>query len=160
MKKFNNKGMTLVELLISVVLISVIMIFMYQLIDDVRRDKKSSDYLMDNLIKISEIEVAIQNKLINKTIPQININKTSKTINFAFANFSTETSIINFNDTKWTLNGLEVNWDKACYKSDGRNILIKIPLKDKNEKITSLIEIPYYSETDVNVSGGTLGECN
>lgn len=57
MTKLNNKGMTLMELLVSVLLISVIMIFMYKLISDVRSSKRENDKIMDNIIKISEIEV-------------------------------------------------------------------------------------------------------
>ena len=62
MKKLNNKGMTLMELLVSVVLISVIMIFMYKLIADVRNEKKKNDKITDNILKISEVQVDFYNK--------------------------------------------------------------------------------------------------
>ncbi len=63
MKKLNNKGMTVMELLVSVALISVIMIFMYRLIADVRAEKNENDKITDNIIKISEIEVETINEI-------------------------------------------------------------------------------------------------
>lgn len=64
--KLNNKGMTLMELLVSVLLISVIMIFMYKLISDVRTSKRENDKIMDNIIKISEIEVDTVNEFVSE----------------------------------------------------------------------------------------------
>lgn len=68
MKKINNKGMTLMELLVSVALISIIMLFMYKLISDVRSEKKDNDKVTDNILKISEIEVESINEIISELI--------------------------------------------------------------------------------------------
>ena len=50
----NKKGMTLIELLVCVTLVSGIMAFMYKLISDVRNQKKNIDNLNDIYLKIED----------------------------------------------------------------------------------------------------------
>lgn len=59
MNKVNNKGMTLVELLVSVVLLTGVMVFMYRLISDVKSQKKKIDTKYSNYMKIQEIEYTV-----------------------------------------------------------------------------------------------------
>lgn len=59
MNKVNNKGMTLVELLVSVVLLTGVMVFMYRLISDVKFQKKKIDTKYSNYMKIQEIEYTV-----------------------------------------------------------------------------------------------------
>lgn len=46
--KLNNRGITLIELLISVALISVVLLFLYSLLDDVSNDVNSPDFAIEN----------------------------------------------------------------------------------------------------------------
>ena len=59
LNKVNNKGMTLVELLVSVVLLTGVMVFMYRLISDVKFQKKKIDTKYSNYMKIQEIEYTV-----------------------------------------------------------------------------------------------------
>lgn len=59
LNKVNNKGMTLVELLVSVVLLTGVMVFMYRLISDVKSQKKKIDTKYSNYMKIQEIEYTV-----------------------------------------------------------------------------------------------------
>lgn len=165
------KGMTLMELLVSVALISVIMIFMYKLIADVRNEKKENDKFTDNIIKVNEIMVAIQNTVINENVTSVNFNydENNNEHNIEFfvddvliSKFNIknvdEKAVFNLTDKnnqkqKWIINGLQA--DKVCYNSYkawwsdesikvGWNINIRIPLKNK-ESIVHVVEIPYYN---------------
>lgn len=75
MKKISNKGMTLIELIVSVALISIIMLFMYKLISDVRNEKKENDKLANNIITISEIIVDLENRITKQDITKIQVTK-------------------------------------------------------------------------------------
>lgn len=59
LNKVNNKGMTLVELLVSVALLTGVMVFMYRLISDVKFQKKKIDTKYSNYMKIQEIEYTV-----------------------------------------------------------------------------------------------------
>lgn len=169
MKKLNKNGMTLMELIVSVALISVIMIFMYKLIADVRSDKNENDKLTDNIIKISEIEVAIQNTIIKENISKVEL-KYIDSYNTNQVQFSVNDSVVskflvgsdsedavfiltdkNGEEQKWSMSNLKIG--DVCYnsyKSDkensGYNINIRIPLKS-NSKVIHVIEIPYYNQS-------------
>ena len=165
MNKLNNKGMTLIELIVSVALISILMIFMYKLISDVKYEKKENDKITDNLIKISEIEVTVQEFLLSRDIYRISVSNSS--INF-YSILDSNLASLRFNDdgslnfhirtpsqtTKWTFSDL---YDKSiCYEAqeDYETINIKIYLKS-NDKNIYTIEIPYFNPELSSVSGTT-----
>lgn len=51
----NNKGFTLLELLICVSLVSIVMVFLFRLIGDVKNEERSVGYIKNNQIKRYEI---------------------------------------------------------------------------------------------------------
>ena len=53
--KLNNKGLTLVELIISIVLVVVVMLFMYKLLSDVNNEKNDDSYAQENRVIRAEI---------------------------------------------------------------------------------------------------------
>lgn len=167
----NKKGMTLLELLVSVVLISVIMLFMYKLISDVRSEKKENDKLTTNLVKISEIEAKLQKIIIDYNLNKVGYGrdvdskymvfgiKSSVAVHYVAWLYFFEGGAIELkvdstlsgieNETvKWSLEGLELQ--NVCYEvSENKNILnYKVYLSDNN-----LIEIPLHNADEVYYSG-------
>lgn len=161
----NKKGMTLLELLVSVALISAIMIFMYKLISDVRNEKKEIDKLTNNSIKINEIEAKIQ-----KTILEYNLNKiiysnssTPQYLIFYLRNHPVAQLYLSNDGTielkinnltgiereriKWKLSNILI--ENVCYEiNEYKNLAnYKIFLSNNN-----IIEIPIYND-ELSMSG-------
>ena len=60
MRRLNNKGMTLTELLVSITMLSVAMILMYGLLSNVQKKKNEFTAKADILIPIADIEESFQ----------------------------------------------------------------------------------------------------
>lgn len=82
----NKKGMTLMELLVSLAMLSVSLVFVYSLIVNLQHKKTVSDNYTDNLIKIAEIENKIQYELFGvinygeKKVQAVNITSTDSSL--------------------------------------------------------------------------------
>lgn len=63
MKKLNNKGTTIIELIISVALLSVVLIFMYQLLNNVKFEKNNEEFASKNQEQRIEIIDYIEDTL-------------------------------------------------------------------------------------------------
>lgn len=171
MKKINNKGMTLVELIISVALISIIMLFMYKLILDVRKEKKEINSLTDNILKISDIEVKVFNKymehvnydnVFEKAI--VSNNSNSFTIILKEKDVSSQHIYnINIQDNKlslsenstliekWALTSdvKSITANKSCeYSNSHLNCLLEFVLNDEANKKIDTINFPLYVKTE------------
>ena len=68
----NKKGFTMTELIVSIAIIAVVMIFLVNLLVDIRYDKKNELYDTKNQINRAEIIKTIQNDLDGKVITDIN----------------------------------------------------------------------------------------
>lgn len=149
----NKKGFTMTELIVSIAIIAVVMIFLVNLLVDIRYDKKNELYDTKNQINRAEIIKTIQNDLDGKIITGItdesdlnylvvNIKTTddnSPHIIKADSNHIYYTS--NNKTTKWSL---EKNNDETYIKtSDVELKVIKCPnlTCDSNDKII-IINIP------------------
>lgn len=84
----NNKGMTLIELLISIVLISTVLVFLFQILIDLRNETDNNSYAYNNQIKRAEIIYTIQNDLNNYALVGITDNSSNDNLilNFHFKN--------------------------------------------------------------------------
>ena len=51
----NNKGMSLMEILVSIILISVVLVFLFELLIDLKNESKNNDYASNNQINRMEI---------------------------------------------------------------------------------------------------------
>lgn len=63
--KLNNKGMTLIELLISIALISIIITFLYKIINDVNNTKKNPNFAVNNQVNRAEVIRTVEEDIIN-----------------------------------------------------------------------------------------------
>lgn len=167
MLKLNKKGMTLIELLVCVTLVSGIMVFMYKLISDVRNQKKNIDNLNDIYLKIEDSIVDIENG-INTIHPDKITLDTNKVI---FENtgdkkqtiITVENNVISMdnNTKKWTYE--TASSSELCYtfSDTTKMFLLKVYLKDKNNKYIDAIEIPYYEKNlRVIVNDSNWHECS
>lgn len=85
--KLNKKGTTLVELIISIVLISVVLGFMFRLLIDLDNEQNNNTFAVDNQIKRAEIIKFIENDITNKKLSLVNAsgsNGATLVINFNF----------------------------------------------------------------------------
>lgn len=165
----NKKGMTLIELLVCVTLVSGIMVFMYKLISDVRNQKKNIDNLNDIYLKIEDSIVDIENG-INTIHPDKITLDTNKVI---FENtgdkkqtiITVENNVISMdnNTKKWTYE--TASSSELCYtfSDTTKMFLLKVYLKDKNDKYIDAIEVPYYEKNlnvIVNANDSNWNECS
>lgn len=88
----NKKGTSLVELIISIALISVILVFMIKLLLDINNNINNSDFAKNNQITRAEIIRLIENDIKEKTIKSINdsgSNSNKLVITLTFSDGST-----------------------------------------------------------------------
>ncbi len=134
--KLNNKGVSLVEIIIAVALISIVLIFLYNLLLDVNDELTNSTFAINNQTNRLEIINTVQKDLLKdklKTVTLTNPNSNQRSISLVFENSATAVLIVEKKGdlyeikytsktgelTKWTLKDLIVNMDniKICQKS-------------------------------------------
>ncbi len=101
--KLDNKGMTLMELLISIALISMVLIFLFQLIGDLKNETNNNNFAYNNQINRTEAIVEIQKDLEKNTLVGIT-DKSSHdgiSLDFHYKN-GTNTNVANLSITKET----------------------------------------------------------
>lgn len=99
----NNKGMSLVEVIISIALISVVLVFMIKLLIDVNNTQTNNDYAKDNQVVRTEILRAIHNDLNSKTLRSIDdSSSTSNTLSIRFQFTDNSSSQITATETGLT----------------------------------------------------------
>lgn len=125
----NRKGFTLTELVISVVLISVVMMFLFQLLTDLEYSQNHASYAKSNQINRAKIIENIQKTWMSSELLDItedtDATNNKVTITFKY-NSSSEylyinykDNIITYNDESWTLQK-----DNDSTKIDVSNISI------------------------------------
>lgn len=141
----NKKGFTMTELIVSIAIIAVVMIFLVNLLIDIRYDKKNELYDTKNQINRAEIIKTIQNDLDGKVITDIkdtgsssnnlvvNIitNDNSNHIIKADSNHISYTS--GLKTTKWSL---EKNNDETYIKTSDVELKVIKCNKTDNSKLT------------------------
>ncbi|MBO4601123.1 MAG: prepilin-type N-terminal cleavage/methylation domain-containing protein [Bacilli bacterium] len=114
MKK-KNKGFTLLELLICVALISVVVVFLFRLINTVRNDEKSIGYIRSNQVKRNQIMGSIGTIVSEEGI-----------CSFSTSGSSSTKAVIVFNLCSG--NSLTINVEKTYFSilhKNGNTVLLK-----------------------------------
>lgn len=143
----NKKGFTMTELIVSIAIIAVVMIFLVNLLVDVRYDKKNELYDTKNQINRAEIIKTIQNDLDGKVIT--GITDTGSSSNNLVINITTNDNdnsnhiikadsnhisyISSGKTTKWSL---EKNNDETYIKTSDVELKVIKCNKTDNSKIT------------------------
>lgn len=152
--KFNKKGSSLLELIISIALISVVLTFMIRLLVDLNDAETNNDYAKNNQINRAEIIKEIESDINNKTITKLNdegsdekklvINLTFKDNTIAIINATTDTLTYTNsagNPRKWTMKDCKIYIKKASVEKvdDPNNLysmLLNIEIHTANERNT------------------------
>ncbi len=158
--KLNKKGLTLVELIISVVLIVIIMFFMYRLLSDINAAKHDNSYAQDNALVRSEIIKLISNDLFSYNINKIDVSNSSDRLNLTLTllpnstddvTASTKTAVIGIEENtfyytqadgtnrKWEMNNATLNSDK-----------VNIQYNEDANTYSLLLSILVYTDNDFN----------
>jgi len=66
--KLNNKGITLMELLISIVLIGLVLTFLFQLLNDLQHETENNNYAYNNQVNRTEVIYTIEKDLNKYTL--------------------------------------------------------------------------------------------
>lgn len=61
--KLNNRGISLMELLVSIILISIVLVFLFQILTDLKDETSNNDYAYNNQINRMEIIKTIEDDL-------------------------------------------------------------------------------------------------
>ena len=97
----NKKGTSILELIISIALISLTLLFLVRLIVDINNKETNSSYTKENSINRAEIIRAIESDITNKELQEIKDLSTDGTLVFSFI-FSDKTKSL-LSSTKDTL---------------------------------------------------------
>ena len=166
----NKKGATLIELIISLGLVSVVLLFMMRLLVDVNNQNTNDYFAKDNQLNRIEIIRTIENDLSNNTLTNITTTSDSNTtiINFIYKNSSTSRITLN-NDTltyyigstnqtrRWVMDNATIYYKKISFsKTDSSNtfaFVLNIPIhtindfnNEENNNIIDDINISYFGD--------------
>ncbi len=84
MKRLNNKGTSLIELIISITLISIVLLFMFRLLIDVNNEITNDTFAKDNQINRAEIIKTIESDLSAKVLTEYTITTGADTLSVKF----------------------------------------------------------------------------
>lgn len=155
--RLNNRGVSLIELIISVGLISVVIVFIYNLIADVNTKMTNPDFAIQNQVNRFEIIKAVQNDALQNPISSI--IKSSGRIVIYFKDGKTSTLAYTYANmfdgdiiTYTNRNGLPTKWilDKGCYVT---RTYSQISVVGSSSSIGFTIKIPIYTTSALNDSG-------
>lgn len=112
--KLNNKGMTLMELLISIVLVGIVLTFLFQLLVDLKGETDNNNYAYNNQVNRTEAIYTIEKDLLRYTLLGIEDASTSENfiINFYFQKGSSNKTAVLTVDKKSSLNETNVEVTK------------------------------------------------
>ena len=139
--KLNNRGISLIELIVCLSLISVIVLFLYNLIEKINSTDSMSGFALNNQQNRIEIIKEIENDLLQKEI--VGVNKLDNVITFISSdNLSSKISIYNENGSdhfvyvpfsgeenklKWIIKNANLDYDDIIMCQD--ELIIKIIIK-------------------------------
>lgn len=153
----NKKGMTLLEIVISIALISVVMLFLFSLLNDIQYESKHTSYAKDFLVSratiIKDVEEDILNNNITNVMP-VNVDGNKTTLNFFVGS---DPSNMN----------LEVESKKITYKNAAGEKESFSLSKDNDEEVFDLdnikinfsAESKIYKPVDINGDGNYDFNC-
>ena len=149
--KMNNKGSTLLELIISIALISVILVFMVRLLVDLNDSETNNKYAKKNQVIRAEILRTIENDLQNKILTDIRDNSTTSNLIITFKFDGNKESNINVLKDKLTYKNTDGKTRTWTLKEGYFNIT-QIPVDfSQDENFYSLIiDIPVYTTNEFN----------
>lgn len=160
MKKLDNKGLTLVELLISIVLIGIVLTFLVKLLSDLRNEMDNNDYAYGNQVNKSDALYTIQKDLNQNEFSQV-IKVNDGIIRFIFDNNEVDNSgtlkISQINNKNYIQyidsNGKKYKWEmKGVTMASCASVKKSISLVNGTTKYYFIINLPLYTNSPINNS--------
>ena len=142
----NKKGFTMTELIVSIAIIAVVMIFLVNLLVDIRYDKKNELYDTKNQINRAEIIKTIQNDLDGKVITDITDTGSSSNnlvVNIITYDNSNHTIEADSNHIYYTSNNKKTKWsleknnDETYIKTSDVELKVIKCSETDNSKLTT-----------------------
>lgn len=114
--KLNNKGMSLMELLVSIVLISIVLSFLFQLLIDLKAETDNNNYVYNNQVNRTDVIYTIEKDLNKYTLLGVEDASTGEDIiiNFHYRKGSDGISIATLKSAKEEYND-ELGTTKTKY---------------------------------------------
>ena len=165
----NNKGTTIVEIIVSIALISIILIFIFNLLSSLKNEDYLSNARIQDSLKRTEIIHIIQNDFIYKGLSKAEVDKCGNNICATFTfNDDTEKNLevkeneLIYDDEIWIMNGkLLLNEVTYCYllNDNGYN-LFKLIIPEEHDassyrKLT--IDLIYFSNKELELPYSSIG---
>ena len=122
----NKKGITLVEIVISVALISVVMLFLFRLLTDMQYERDHASYAKSNQQVRASIIEHIQNDFRILGLKNVTISPDNRSINFTFENNVTKTLTITEYSLKYAD---EETWELKKDNEDTKIEIAKIKME-------------------------------
>ena len=151
----DKKGFTLMEIIVSVALLSIVMLLLFQLMIDLEYEDSHSSFAKDNQIKRATIIKRVEKDLMDKGLSLVSLNKASDyaTLTFKYNN-NTDSSVvvyenkISYGGETWVLES-----DGATY--DFNNILITTYPNDDNKLCSFILNVDSDGDGVCNFNCGT-----
>jgi len=125
----NKKGVTLVEVIISVGLISVVMLFLFNLLIDIQYEDAHTSYAKENQINRASIIKTIQQDFIDYSLQDITMtgDDSSKTFTFTFSNTSSKNLVVNRSTISYGGEVWNIETKDEAYFDISKIVLKKFP---------------------------------
>ena len=151
----DKKGFTLMEIIVSVALLSIVMLLLFQLMIDLEYEDSHSSFAKDNQIKRATIIKRVEKDMMDKGLSLVSLNKASDyaTLTFKYNN-NTDSSVvvyenkISYGGETWALES-----DGATY--DFNNILITTYPNDDNKLCSFILNFDIDGDVVCNFNCGT-----
>ena len=167
MKKY-NKGTTLIEIMISVLLISIVLVFLFNILLDLKKEKDLTARSGEDSIKRSSYTRLVQNDFIQLGLSKITgCNDGSICFVFHYNDASNKKFIVYdnyvvYDDEKWQLsdnNQYQIHETTFCYSEKGNNSFLKINVPvtqvvSSNKKLD--VELTNASNHKINIESLTI----
>ena len=149
----NKKGFTLIEVIVSIGLISIVMLLLFQLLLDIQYESNHTSYAKENQVNRATVIETVQKDLMNNTlasIPTITTNGDRKEITLTFQDFAKTIRVaedrITYDSETWLL---EHDMDHTYF--DLNNITI--------DSSTTTDHCSYILNVDIDGDGGCDANC-
>lgn len=155
-KVLNKKGTTLIELIISLALISVVLIFMIKMLIDINDTVTNSDFSKQNQVMRAEVTRYIEKDLVRKSLSGVSrsVSNGNITVNFSFKDGSSSVITTNRNTNTFTYKNVDNKTRKWVF-SDDCEIADKVTVSyARDSKIyTLIVNIEIYTTNNRNIEG-------
>lgn len=154
----NKKGMTLLEIIISIALISVVMLFLFSLLNDIQYESKHSSYAKDFLVSRATIIKDVQEDILNNNITnvgQVNADANKTTLNFEMGNGTYTSMNLEVERKKITYQNAAGEKESFSLSNDNDEEMFDVD----NIKINFSAESKIYKPVDINGDGNYDFNC-